>query len=362
MKKQEFNLRRLKPAQIEQLVANPIKAARAADLVYVTDKKPGISRKKRGKTFTYILNNKLVKDEDQLERIKKLAIPPAWESVWICSLPHGHLQATGLDALKRKQYRYHQLWTQIRNQTKYFRLYEFGRALPQIRNRLRKDLAKPGLPKEKVLALVVKLMELTNIRIGNNAYEKLYGSFGLTTLKDRHVKINGNKIEFFFKGKKGISHRINIRSKRFARLVKQCRDIPGKDLFQYIDETGNHHAIDSGSVNNYIKEISGKDFTAKDFRTWAGSTLALLAFKELGDASTTKEVQKKIVLALNGVSELLGNTRTVCKKYYVHPSILKLYENNTLSGYLSKLESLKASKSLMAEEHLLTLILKKEAF
>lgn len=363
MKKEPAQLPKLKVKHFKAIADDPVKSAKAANLVYTTDSKPGIARIRKGKDFDYVYNNKKLRDKEQLLRIKSLVIPPAWEKVWICPLPEGHLQVTGLDALNRKQYKYHPLWSKLRNHTKFFRLYDFGKTLPEIRQRLDKDLAKPGLPKEKVLALIVKLMELTNIRIGNNAYEKLYGSFGLTTLKDRHVKVNNHNIEFAFKGKKGVSHKISITSKKFARLVKQCRDIPGVELFQYIDEQGERHAVDSGAVNAYLKEITGQNFTAKDFRTWSGSTQALIAFREIGTAENKTVAQKNIVEALNNVSEALGNTRTVCKKYYVHPNIITLYESQTLhNSYLAKLDNgLQVDNGLQPEEQLLLEILRKEA-
>lgn len=347
----------LKPVQLKKIIADPIKTAEAAQLVYVTDKEPGIERRKKGKSFYYVYNNRKLNRKEELERIKKLVIPPAWQQVWICSLPNGHLQVTGLDAANRKQYKYHTLWTQLRNHTKYFRLYDFGLALPSIRKRLESDLGKKGLPKEKVLALVVSLMQLTNIRIGNSEYEKLYGSFGLTTLKDRHVKTTGDKTIFSFKGKKGVKHNISITSKRFSKLVKCCRDIPGQELFQYIDENGNYAAISSGDVNSYIREISGADFTAKDFRTWAGTIHTICALKDLEQVETKTAVAKNIVAVLDNVSSLLGNTRSVCKKYYVHPLVLKLYEENTLHSYLAPAQ--RPAKGLSGEERALMNLLKK---
>jgi DNA topoisomerase-1 len=292
-------------------------------------------------------------------------IPPAWENVWICSRDNGHLQVTGTDLKKRKQYKYHNLWNSLRNQTKFYRLHSFGTSIPDIRKHLEKDLGLPGMPQEKVLAAVVSLMELTSIRVGNNMYEKLYGSFGLTTLKDQHVKITGANLQFTFKGKKGISHNISLKSKRLAAIVKKCRDIPGKELFQYYDDHGTRHSIDSGMVNHYIKKISGEDFTAKDFRTWAGSVHALQAFKEIGCCETISGTKKNIVSALDMVSKHLGNTRTVCKKYYVHPVIIELYENNSLhTNYLSENARRKPKTkvaNLDAEEQLLLTILEKES-
>lgn len=331
------------------------KSAAAINLTYITDSEPGIIRVLKASTFTYIKDGKEITDEAELLRIKHLVIPPAWQNVWICPLQNGHLQATGLDAKNRKQYRYHPLWNALRNHTKFFHLYEFGKALPAIRSTLQKDLAKHGLPLEKVLATVVSLMQCTCIRIGNSMYEKLYGSFGLTTLKDKHVKINGSSLKFTFKGKKGVHHDVNLKSKKLAHIVKQCRDIPGQELFQYYGEDGNRHAIDSGMVNNYIKEISGGNFTAKDFRTWAGTLHALEAFKELGLAETVTETKKKIVAALDMVAKQLGNTRTVCKKYYVHPSIIDHYTNKTIMKYLDQITNAECGDqvALSAEEQIL---------
>jgi DNA topoisomerase-1 len=281
--------------------------------------------------------------------------------VWICPKDTGHLQATGLDVKGRKQYRYHADWNKFRNQTKFYRLHEFGKILPTIRLQLEKDLARPTLGQEKVLAAVVSLMERTSIRVGNNFYEKLYGSYGLTTLKDNHVKIEGAKLEFEFKGKKGVQHKINIKNNKLSKIVKQCRDIPGKELFQYFDENGEKHSIDSGMVNDYIKTICGGcDFTAKDFRTWAGTLQALLALQSVGCCETATETKRKIVEALDTVSQHLGNTRTVCKKYYVHPVVLSLYESNGLEKYtadLDKIEKNDNKANLTPEEKVLMKIL-----
>jgi len=307
--------------KLKGLLQNTERSAKVINLVYVSDKNPGIERSRRGKNFTYTKNGKRITDEKDLLRIRKLVLPPAWENVWICSLSNGHLQATGFDVKKRKQYKYHSLWSEFRNQTKFYQLLEFGKKLPDIREQLSKDLSKPGLPLEKVLAASVMIMLETNIRVGNNVYEKLYGSFGLTTLKDKHVKINGNSVKFCFKGKKGIYHEIDLKSARLARIVKQCRDIPGKELFQYYNEKGERKPIDSGMVNEYIKNICCDNFTAKDFRTWTGSVHAVEAFKELGCCESETEKKKRIVQVLDIVAKRLGNTRAVCKKYYIHPII-----------------------------------------
>ncbi|GGY73940.1 DNA topoisomerase I [Cellvibrio zantedeschiae] len=349
--------------KIHTILNDAEKAAKAVKLVYVQDSQPGISRKKVKNNFQYFLDNKRVVDEVTLERIKKLVIPPAWTQVWICSLDNGHLQATGLDVKKRKQYKYHALWNSLRNHTKFYRLYEFGKAIPVIRQKLQQDLALPGMPVEKVLAAVVCLMEQTSIRIGNNIYEKLYGSFGLTTLKNKHVKISGSQLQFVFKGKKGMDHNISISDRRLAKIVKQCREIPGKELFQYYDEEGNHKSIDSGMVNNYLKSIVEQDFTAKDFRTWAGTLQAIKAFKEMERGESLSHIKQNIIAMLDAVSAHLGNTRTVCKKYYIHPAIINLYEQNQLEAYFkSDVKKEKDIKpyDLTTEEKLLMKILEKE--
>src|SRR5215213_4047728 len=286
------------------------KAAKMADLVYVTDKEPGISRSKKGSGFTYVYDNQPLDDEAELERIRKLAIPPAWTNVWICPKDNGHIQATGFDIRQRKQYRYHQLWHTLRNETKFHRLYEFGKLLPSIRLKIEEDLAKKELCEEKVLAMVISLMERTYIRIGSEDYEKMYGSYGLTTLKDNHVKIEGDKLHFCFKGKKGIEHKITLKNRRMAKMIKQCRDIAGKELFQYYDAEGNRRSIDSGMVNQYIKLASGGDFSAKDFRTWAGTLNIIRAFKAIGEAESESDCKKNILAALDEVSNKLGNSRT----------------------------------------------------
>jgi DNA topoisomerase-1 len=339
---------------------DPVKTAALIDLEYVSDSFPGIARIRKGSGFSYVMGGKTVKDEKQLHRIHKLVIPPAWENVWICKLENGHLQVTGLDTVKRKQYRYHHSWNAFRNQTKYYRLHEFGRKLPALRSQIDKDLSLRGMTQEKVLATVVSLMERTTIRVGSPAYEKRYGSFGLTTLKDKHVAINGKNIKFTFKGKKGINHNISIGSKRLADIVKKCRDMPGKELFQYYDDCGIAHQIDSGMVNDYIRKSSGDDFTSKDLRTWVGSVQALHAFKKLGPAVSASDAKGRIVAALDQVSLILGNTRNVCRKYYVHPAILSLYEKNQLNNYLEQpdmMESDDDSTGLSPEEKMLMKIL-----
>lgn len=350
---------------IKTLIHDSEKSAKAVDLVYVNDVQPGIIRVRLGKKFMYKYNDVTVKDKAELQRIKSLVIPPAWENVWICKLPNGHIQATGFDIKHRKQYKYHESWNRLRNQTKFFHMWEFGTVLPKLRLQMEKDLALPGLPQEKVLATVLSLMERTNIRIGNSAYEKLYGSYGLTTLKDKHLRVNGSEMKFIFKGKKGISHEISLKNKRLAKIVKQCQDIPGKELFQYYDENGEHKTIESGMVNQYIHNVCGNGFSAKDFRTWNGTLQALLSLKELGCEETATAIKKNIVVALDEVSQHLGNTRTVCKKYYVHPVIINLYENKCLDKYFDELDKIEVTDNksdLTQEEKLLMKILDSEGY
>ncbi|HEX6914011.1 MAG TPA: DNA topoisomerase IB [Chitinophagaceae bacterium] len=325
--------------KIPALINDHEASAKAIQLRYVSDTDKGITRVRKGKGFDYISDGRRVRDRETLERIRKLVIPPAWENVWICKYANGHIQVTGTDARGRKQYKYHPLWNALRNETKYFRLLEFGRSLPVIRERLERDLAKPGLPKEKVLAAIVSIMDKTSIRIGSSFYEKLYGSFGLSTMKDRHVKIEGGTVRFSFKGKKGVYHDISLRSRRLANIVRKCRDIPGRELFQYYDSDGVAHTVDSGEVNEYIREVSGGDFTSKDFRTWTGTVQCLLSLRQLGGFETETEKKKKLVSAIDAVAQSLGNTRAVCRKHYIHPAVLSSYEANKLEGYLEELES-----------------------
>jgi DNA topoisomerase-1 len=323
-----------------ELTKDYSRAAAVAKLMYVSDKQQGITRIKKGKGFYYKFKNDILKDKEQLDRIKKLVLPPAWENVWICYYENGHLQATGYDTKKRKQYRYHALWNTLRNETKFHRMYEFGKALPGLRLRVEEDMQLKELCEKKVLSTVISLMERTYIRVGNAEYEKANGSFGLTTLKDKHVTINGNEIIFAFTGKRGIAHKISLHNKRLAKMVKDCRDIPGKELFQYYTESGERKSIDSTMLNNYIQEITGTDFSAKDFRTWAGSLQMLRSLKALEKADDVSKRKSNIVQALDEVSLKLGNTRTVCKKYYVHPGIIQLYDKDEIDKYLKELDGI----------------------
>lgn len=309
-------------------------SARVAKLKYTNDASAGIQRKRKGDKFIYHHNNKQVKDLEDLLRIKNLAIPPAWERVWICPDDDGHLQATGFDSAGRKQYRYHPLWSKIRSQTKYYRLLDFGLSVSAIRQNIEKDLKKPGLVKEKVLAAIIAILDSAYIRIGNSVYEKLNGSYGLTTLKNKHVKVEGSTIRFCFIGKKGIRSNITLRNRKLSGIIKKCREIPGHQLFAYYNDDGVVQQIDSGMVNDYIREISGKDFTAKDFRTWAGSVSAIRAFTEIGSYSTQTDMKRNINQMYDYVAGELGNTRNVCKSHYIHPVVVKLYEEKKLDRFI----------------------------
>ena len=328
-----------------------------ADLIYVSNSDAGILRVRKGKTFEYFYKDKKLTSEKHLHRIQTLVIPPAWENVWICKDANGHIQCTGIDARGRKQYRYHPLWQKSRNESKFSRLTAFGKALVKLRKQIATDLNRKKLSEEKVIATVLALMDATHIRVGSSLYEKTNKSYGLTTLKDRHVEISGDSLRFAFVGKKGIKHTISLQNKRLARIVKQCRDIPGKELFQYYDSNGNRHPIDSGKVNAYIREHTGESFSTKDLRTWSGSVHALRGFLE-SQAAENQTVRKKIIVeVLDMVSECLGNTRTVCKKYYVHPLIVQLYEAGEFENHIKRLPP--PDSWLNSEEKLLLRMLKK---
>jgi DNA topoisomerase-1 len=300
-------------------------------LRYVTDDRPGIRRLRSGKRFRYRnADGRPVKDAETLRRIHTLAIPPAWTDVWICPLPNGHLQATGRDDRGRKQYRYHPRWRQVRDETKYDRMIAFGLALPRLRARVEADLAQSGLPRSKVLATVVRLLETTLIRVGNEEYARSNHSFGLTTLHDQHVTIAGETVHFAFRGKSGVRHRIDVRDRRLARVVRRCRDVPGQELFQYVDEEGKRHAVDSADVNEYLREVAGEAFTAKDFRTWSGTVLAAMALQEFRAFDSQAQARRNVVAAVEAVAKRLGNTPSVCRKCYVHPAVVGAYLDGTL--------------------------------
>jgi DNA topoisomerase-1 len=311
--------------------APPEDVARSAGLRYVSDQSPGIRREKRGERFRYAgPGGAPVGDEATLARISALAIPPAWTDVWICARANGHIQATGRDARGRKQYRYHARWRAVRDEAKYGRMIGFGQALPAIRARCNEDLARPGLPREKVLATVVRLLETTLIRVGNEEYAKANKSFGLTTMRDNHVDIDGAAVKFSFRGKSGKRHEVGVRDRRLARVVRRCQELPGQDLFQYVDDDGQPQAIGSSDVNAYLREISGQDFTAKDFRTWAGTVLAALALQEFEEFDSDAQAKRNVVRAIESVSERLGNTPSICRKCYVHPAVIDAYADGTM--------------------------------
>ena len=310
---------------------DPRDAARSAGLRYTTDSRPGIRRKRKGKQFCYISpEGKLLRARDDLQRIRALVIPPAWTDVWICTDPRGHLQATGRDARGRKQYRYHPKWREVRDETKYYRLIGFAQALPAIRRRTAADLRGSKLSRERVLATVVALLEKTLIRVGNDEYAKQNRSFGLTTLRDGHVAVNGGRVRFMFRGKSGVEHEIDLNDRRLAQIVRQCRDIPGYDLFQYYEADGARRTVGSGDVNAYLKEIAGEDYTSKDFRTWAGTVLAAQLLRECDDFDSETQAKKNIVGAIERVAAKLGNTKAVCRKCYIHPAVLEAYMERTM--------------------------------
>ena len=322
--------------------AEPVETAKAASLRYMTDARPGIRRRKAGSGFSYLAaDGSIIREQPTLARIRSLAIPPAWRDVWISPLDEGHLQATGRDVKGRKQYRYHERWRRLRDETKYERMLLFGATLPRIRSRVRKDVALPGLPRNKVLATIVRLLETTFIRVGNEEYARTNRSFGLTTMRDRHVEISGANVRFSFQGKSGKQHIVDVNDRRLARLVKQCRELPGQDLFQSLDEAGEPQAIDSGAVNDYLREISGQDFTAKDFRTWAGTMQAAQGLPDAVVLSSQRAATGGLTSAVQAVAQL-GNTPAICRKCYIHPVILAAYQNRDLCK-LWKVQSAKAA-------------------
>lgn len=322
--------------QIKAALKSGEGSAKVVNLIYTKDNIEGITRKIfRGK-FRYYYKGQLINDPETIQRIKKLSIPPAWTDVWINFDSNGHLQVTGYDTAKRKQYRYHQLWNKIRSHTKYYRLLEFGLTLPQIREQLNEDLKIRGLSKDKILATIITILDTAYIRIGNDVYEKMNGSYGLTTLKNKHVSVNGDKIRFCFIGKKGIRNNISIRNRKLASIINRCKEIPGQQLFGYLNDDGIISKVDSGMVNEYLQRISGKEYSAKDFRTWAGSICAIRAFKELEPYTSSTDKVRKINQMYDRVATELGNTRNVCKNHYVHPIIINLYEEGKLEKYLKE--------------------------
>ena len=347
---------RPRPEETQETAAE--EAAEAAGLRYVTDDSPGIRRRRTGHGFVYVdATGGRVSDEKTLARIRALAIPPAWTRVWICRAPNGHIQATGRDKKGRKQYRYHDRWRAVRDATKYERMIAFGQALPRIRRGVERDLARRGLPREKVLAAVVRLLDETHIRIGNAEYARENNSYGLTTLRDRHVKIKGATMEFHFVGKSGKKHEVILQDRRLAGIVKRCQDIPGYDLFQYLDTEGERQTIHSEDVNDYLRALSGEEFSAKDFRTWAGTVLTLQALRKRGAAEGRRQAETNVREAIKATARVLGNTPAVCRRSYVHPAVI----NHYLAGQLAQLNQVgRTRRGLRRAEQILLHLLEQE--
>jgi DNA topoisomerase-1 len=326
---------------------DPRESAQAAGLRYVTDTRPGIRRTRAGKGFKYAApDGKTVRDKETLARIRSLVIPPAWVRVWICPVANGHLQATGRDARGRKQSRYHPRWREVRDETKYERMKEFAEALPAIRARVEEDLARHGMPREKVLATIVSLMEQTHIRVGNAEYAKENKSYGLTTMRNKHVEVDGAKVTFSFQGKSRVHHTVSLHDRRLARIVKRCEELPGYELFEYVNGEGEARAIDSADVNEYLQEITGQHFTAKDFRTWAGTVMACDLLRGMEPFETETQAKKNVVEAIKAVAAKLGNTPSVCRKCYVHPAVLEAY----LGGITAEAAKREIDREIAAHE------------
>jgi DNA topoisomerase I len=306
--------------------------AKAAKLRYVSDRSPGIRRERSAGGFDYFgADGAKITNEEELTRIRKLAIPPAYQNVWICPFPNGHLQATGRDTRGRKQYRYHPRWRAVRDEGKYGKMLIFGKVLPAIRAQVERDLSKRGLPREKVLAAIVRLLEGTLIRVGNEEYAKTNNSFGLTTLRNRHVRVEGDsRIRFDFRGKSGTEHHIDLRDRKLATIVRRCQELPGQELFRYLDEEGQSHTVGSDDVNDYLHDITGEEITAKDFRTWAATNIAALALQGLEVFDSQAKAKKNVLQAVEAVAKMLGNTPAICRKCYIHPAIFDGYLDGTL--------------------------------
>lgn len=329
---------------------DPPAVAKQAGLRYVSDDVPGITRKAARTGFSYLdAKGSPVDDEETLARIRSLAIPPAWTDVWISPWKNGHIQATGRDAKGRKQYRYHPRWRTVRDEAKYDRMIAFGQALPTIRKQVDADLSLPGLPREKVLASIVYLLQATMMRIGNEEYARTNKSFGLTTLRNRHARVDGSAVEFQFRGKSGVHHSVKVSDRRLARLIKRMRDLPGQELFQYIDEAGERHTVGSAEVNEYLRSITGEDFSAKDFRTWSGTLLAALALQEFEKFDSEAQAKKNVVRAIEAVAKRLGNTPSICRKCYVHPAVIDAY----IDGSMLQAVRQRAKKQLVENIHAL---------
>jgi DNA topoisomerase-1 len=338
----------------DEVVTDPVEVAEDAGLRYVSDEQPGYARKAKGDDFEYFdTGGKPIRDETRLLRIRRLAIPPAYKEVWICPSPNGHIQATARDARGRKQYRYHERWREARDENKYERMLVFGQALPKIRRQVSKDMGLRDLPRSKVLATVVHLLGRTFIRVGNEEYARENKSFGLTTMRNRHVDVKGAKLSFSFRGKSGVKHVVDVNDRRLATIIRKLQDLPGQDIFQYEDEAGEVRNVASQDVNDYLQEITGEDFTAKDFRTWAGTVLTAMALSAQGPVENEAQAKKNIKDAIAAVAKILGNTPTVCRKCYVHPVVLDSYlDGDMIEGLKQKTEEALSEnlEDLRAEE------------
>lgn len=340
--------------------ADLTKQLKKEGLRFISDTEPGFFRQKVGKKFYYYdLEGKKISDEKIVERIDKLAIPPAWEKVWISPKTNGYLQATGLDAKKRKQYIYHPDWVELSQQKKFDKMVDFGLNLPKIRSRVKYHLQETKLTKEKLMATVIWLLEHTFIRIGNEEYSKENNSYGLTTLRNKHVDIHGNEVTFTFKGKSGVFHELEINNPTIAKTIKKCIELPGYELFKFVDEDGELHVVDSADVNLFLKETTDDEFTAKDFRTWGGTSLSAINFYKIGHTTDAKELKNNIKQTVKEVSQHLGNTTTVCQAYYIHPTVIQTYEKNVLVPHFSYYQKQGASKGLTWNEHALIKLLQK---
>jgi len=301
-------------------------SAKAAGLLYVTDAQPGISRRRVGRGFSYVdPDGRVIREREHLRRFRSLVIPPAWSDVWICPMPEGHLQVTARDARGRKQYRYHPSFRAHRDHAKFDKMVELSDVLWQVRERVERDIARPGLERDKVMATLVWLLERTLIRVGSHELAKENNSYGLTTLRRRHVSIEGSTLRFEFRGKSGVAHAVAVTDRRIARIVQRCRELPGRELFQYVDERGRRQIVYADDVNTYLREITGRDVTAKDFRTWMGTMLAAAALREMGPAPSKRAAERNVVAAVDSTANRLGNTRAVCRKYYIHPALIEAY-------------------------------------
>ncbi|MFL1894743.1 DNA topoisomerase IB [Aquimarina sp. 2-A2] len=341
----------LKQPLVKEIISNPEKAAVVANLIYLNDDKTNFSihRKRADKDFVYEQDGEIIEEEEAIERIEALVIPPAWENVRITHISNGHLQVVGRDLKNRKQYKYHPLWSKIRNQTKFFKMASFANILPKIRRHVEQDLELKGMPKRKVLALVIKLMEETHIRVGNEYYAKRNKTYGLSTLRSKHISNVKNTLKFHFVGKKGKEHSITLRNKKLIRLVNRCEEIPGWELFKYFDDENQKQTIDSGMINEYIQDISGDLFSAKDFRTWAATVVFFEALRDIGYTKDEKQNQKNILIGFDAAATALGNTRNVCRKYYVHPEIVNSYKDGSIVSYFEAVDEDNMSENLMSQ-------------